>query len=158
MIKEKDYFTYNLDVPIKYGDTKEGSSKESKVLTIYEPRPANLREITRLDQEFMAAQAEALKKLDTSGNSSEAPKAEKEESDIDKAKQILLLMNIGKADLMACYDSLRAILCSGAREKPVCTIGSEKLTSFLWDEISIKDKKNILGLYYVNFIVPSQQS
>ena len=151
----KSSFSYTLIEPIKYGN-KEGLEQEGSVLKIIAPSPNDIEYISNLKQEVMISQLDAMlkiSKLDIKENRKE--KILLDETELDKAKQIIILLIAGRAKMMVCYNCLELLLRGGTKEKPACLIeDSVKLTNPIWNQISIQDKENILGLYLANFIIP----
>lgn len=153
-------FKYNLKNPIKYH--KDGLEAEGSVLEISAPSSKNLAEISILDQEFSTAAIDAMPKLSaiTSDKPETTDKEDAkdlfdEQEDKNKSGQMMIMLKVGGGNLMKCYGCLQVLLTSGSKERPSCTLDGIKLTTPMYDDISLEDKKTILGLYIANFIYGS---
>lgn len=138
----KAEFKHTLVNPITYD--AEGNKKEGKVIKVECANPSQVEDWMQLDQEVTSAMFSSLDVFSKMGGETN----NKKETDID-SESILMMLKIGKADLPKCLRLIRDLIVDTA------TIEDTKLTGFLWGKISIEDKRQMLGEYIANFIMPS---
>lgn len=146
---KKDLITqiqYLLDTPVKYA--KDGKMEEGIDLIIKAPSPKNLFDVTIIEQQFYQAMLKANESF--AGLAEKAKNVQKDEKTVSDGSGVFMILLTGNANIETCFNSLERILLAGG-----CSVEGERVTKIMWDEISIKDKKNILGLYVENFILGS---
>jgi len=115
-----------------------------KAETFHLPAPSNyvIGHVTVLDQEFSKAM---LKIAEQEGAGAE----EKENADV-AASEIILMMSAGGSNLSACYSAMEKIIIKQGK------INSEyPVNKVIFDKMSYRDTKEILGGYIKDFLYSS---
>ena len=147
-MKHLTEFTHTLLSQFEYA--REGQRVQAETLTVYAPSNKILPFTSVLEQEYSRSMISLAHKMRGMENQNEAEV--KEDGSDESANQVVLLLG-ADGDLQKCYEALRHILISGNTDKPACRVDNvQKLTMPIYDGMSPKDTKIILGKYIINFL------
>lgn len=140
--KIADKFNYELESPFNYAI--KGDLQEANFITLLAPSSKHISYCADLKQAFFRALP-----TDSGGEKSEGDA--KGIDDLD-GEAIMMLISMSKdVDLKSVLISARELFSSGL----ALVDGETKLTKPLIDEMSQDDLENMLGEYYLNFILAS---
>ena len=142
--KINDTFDHELELPFQYA--YKGDLQEASFVTLKAPSSKHISYCADLKQAFMRA-------LPTDGGASaaEGDKDGKGVDDLD-GESIMMLISMSKdVDLKTVLISARELFASGL----AFVDGETKMTKPMVDEMSQDDLENMLGKYYLNFILAS---
>lgn len=119
----------------------------AKKLILKAPSNKNRFQVAALQQVFMEAVA-LIKKQNPDSEDAES----KENSSEFDGEQILAMLMLSGINLSIMYESFVELL----RAKDICMIdGTEQMTNYLLETMSILDMQNLMGEYFANFLLPS---
>lgn len=137
----KTEFDYPLEVKFNYA--YKGDIQEAKFIRLIAPTSKNISQCADLKQAFMRA-------LPTEGRVEE-DKETKGLDDLD-GESIMMLVSMSKdVSLKSVLISARELFSSGL----ALVDGETKVTKPILDDMSQDDLENMLGEYYLNFILAS---
>lgn len=157
-------FDYELKHSVEIAGV-DGKLIEAVSVEVFAPTNKVMSDVNIIDAEFKKAriyaedkagdkirtltpeQLKAIKEMNDN--------AKKEIEDIEPIKIVDDLIAYG-ADMNKCMLALCNILTSGNKEKPMCRIDVVKMTKPIFEDLSIYDTKNILGLYIKHFLDTSR--
>lgn len=140
-----------LSTVLKFGDA-QGQQQDGTFVQITAPSNKVGLHCASLDQKFQQAvmelqQAQAEKNKDALPATKQEEKSE--EVSGDEILSVLMISQINMPEYMAEFER---IILSGQS----CLINGEiKMTKTLWEDVSYRDAKKILGEYMANFIIVS---
>ena len=141
-------FTHTLISPFEYA--REGQKVQAELLTVYAPSNKILPFTSVLEQEYSRSLISLAQKMRGMENQNDA-EVNEDGSDTSANQVVLLLGSDG--DLQKCYHAFKEILISGNNEKPSCRVDNvQKMTTPIFESMSPKDTKIILGKYIINFL------
>lgn len=157
-------FVYEFCDEVKY--FKDGKESVAQTLTVFAPNNKVLNETTIIENELNRSQMKALEIMRNSFGSEQydkmvkdKPEEKNKDKQIQTPDQIIITMSTGGADLMRCYNALKHILCLKVDGKTFCVLDdTEKMTSNIFDDMTPKDTKIILGKYILTFLIASQNN
>lgn len=153
----KDKIEIKLDTTITAGSTG-GEFLEYDTIVIMPPRARDDSLAFDLSSEFSCAsfKAMALIKSLSKQENSEDDAEEKTQQVQASGVSVMEILKAGKADYGLILKRMKALLIAGTMEKPQSYLTNSSgdkavLTEPLFTEISIKDKRLIVGEYIANF-------
>lgn len=162
----KKSFIYDLVDPVEV--TKDGQLIEAASIEVYAPRNNVYRFFNCIDIEFNKSRkgaelhsSEMLRNIDQAslglirdmGRPDEIKEAEA--APIDFVNQMLK----NNADIEKCYEMLGKILCTNNNPRRYnCIIDNVPMKQTHYDDLSMIDVKNILGLYIKSFLDSNQST
>ena len=144
-------FTHELLEPFDYANTKSGEKEQVKRVTVKAPSRANKMECMALEQIFIKAGLNAQKNVQVKEQDKVDVKSEKKDM---TATDIIMMLYIGDADIEKCFTIFKKIACN-VKAECVLINGTEIMTEYLYDQLSIEDLKALFGGYLANFLVSS---
>jgi hypothetical protein len=139
-------FTFTLSSPVKYHDA--GQIAEGFELLLKAPSNKNRIESAKLKQGFFRA----LKGMADNRGNVDTDAAESKDSTISGSEVVSVIM-MSDVDLSEYQENFRQLLLNG-----VCFVGSEKLTTPMFDSLSDSDTEKLMGEYIANFLLASHLS
>jgi len=153
----KASFNYELKMPVKVAS--KGMEIDAVSIEIFAPTNQVMTDVGVLDFEFNRAKKGAIKESTEmiKGLSKETLdnlKVKEVEVKEEEAtpQQITREMSMYGSDMNRCFLALKNILTAGNKERPVCLIDCEKMTSPIFDSLGFEDTKLILGKYIISFL------
>ena len=130
---------YKLKDNFKY--PRGGEFPFAEMLAIKAPNNKVLREVNLIEKQVM-------KSLQSFSDQQESSQSESKDSENITGDQVVMGLLASEADTYKCYEALRSILVTPG----MCKIDGEiNLTNNMYQDISYKDIKCILGEYIVSF-------
>lgn len=160
----KTSFKHDLEIPVKIASG--GKEVEAVSVEVFAPTNQVSADVNVLDSEFHKARKNAVKdsssaikdltveQIETFKKLSDSSKEVKEGD--AKPLDIVREMIMYGADMDRCVLALKNILIAGRKEKPMCLVDVEKMTTPIFEELSVIDTKSILGLYILSFLDTSR--
>jgi hypothetical protein len=141
-------FQFGLSSPLKV--PAGGQMLDGQLLVLRAPTNKHRAQALKLDEMFSIAQKE---EADTSKPAKESKGDAQAPSIDDLAQWILSLFRKSeKVSFTEAFDEFRKLMTTDT----LCQIeGEYKMTTALFDEISIEDGTKLFGLYMANFIIAS---
>jgi hypothetical protein len=153
----KSKFEYTLKDPINVAI--DGEQIECFDIIVKSPRPKDREQCLILESyigqallEFASTDFIMKNKNEASNNSkkSDATEAIEATEDTEDTEDILYCSD--EKRIRGIINCLRQLFSAGNRENPQATIGGEKFTSPLFDEISYRDISDLIARYSAHFL------
>ena len=156
-MSNKKSVTYGLKTPVTV--TVAGKFVDAQSIEMFAPVASMMKNINILDSEFHKAKANSDKAiLETiKGITPEQIETFKKGISEDKVPEptpLAVVSDMVKngADMDKCITALKDLLTVQVNAKPMCIIDTVPLIKEHFDNLSIIDTKEILGLYLISFL------
>jgi hypothetical protein len=141
----KSQFEYTLKDPINVAI--DGEQIECFDIIVKCPRPKDRMNCMFLENNIK----KAIHRVPGVGSGGGSDDDQNQETMISGIKEVISAYSEEK-ELSSTVNLLRELFCEGNRENPRATIGGEKFTRPLFDEIHYMDLKELIARYVVNFL------
>ena len=156
-MSNKKSVVYNLKTPVTI--TVAGKFVDAQSIEIFAPVGSMMKEVNILDAEYHKSKAisdksiiESIKGI-TPEQIETFKKGTSDQKEVEATPiQVISDMIKNGADMDKCFSSLRDILTTQINTKPMCIIDTVPLIKEHFNNLSIIDIKEILGLYLISFL------
>jgi hypothetical protein len=153
-------FVFELSKPIEYasgGDVAEGTS-----LTVYAPNNQVGKYCALIESQYNRALMDFQMKFSHLNNDENRDKAKEAASELseDDQQDTILMMLFSSAEIDKCMVAFQELITfqHGGKYASCRVDGIQHLTKPLYEQLSYRDTKALMGKYIVNFINTSRQS
>lgn len=151
-MKYETSFKHSLIVPFEYHD--KGGKIQAQEVTVFAPSNKIIPYTAIIEQEYAKGMISITQF--NKGDRQEEQKAQQNETQKENTiEEIELFMTMiaSGADMPKMYHTFRKILVSGTDDKPTCLIDNQqKMTEIMFESMSPKDTRILLGIYIKSFL------
>lgn len=151
-MKSETQIDYKLLDSFKYADKQSKQEIDADKIVLKAPSNLQIKQCMRIQKLVMGAIYDhTSRSTDSDKKSSDDTRSEEDNDFAASALMSLILSTDFDADSF--IDNFKEVFCSGGQH-PVCLInGSTPLNDYLYDFVSLRDMKNIMGEYVKNFLL-----